>query len=217
MKKKAVANQKLMHDISHENQRLKEPLTNAVAKVAELRAQLKDQEKDRLSLRNAKARLHILRKQLSELRVTHSGDTAGFAAVEKERDELYESFESSVRAAQQKSDFANHVLEQRLVGMNESVENTSIQIRQLVEAADLNQGDVQYIASALDDAMRAQNQRIRDLEYDVVKSTKVYNDTLRTYSAKLNQLGVVDAEIAELGFKPLESIASVGPAGLVVR
>merc|ERR1712224_590638 len=55
MKKKAVANQKLMHDISLENQRLKEPLTIAVAEVADLRSQLKDREKDRLSLRNAKA------------------------------------------------------------------------------------------------------------------------------------------------------------------
>merc|ERR1712054_588319 len=80
MKKKAVANQKLMHDISQENMRLKEPLTIAVAEVADLRSQLKDREKDRLSLRNA-----------------HSTTAAEYSTIEKERDELFNSFESSVK------------------------------------------------------------------------------------------------------------------------
>jgi growth arrest-specific protein 8 len=59
MKKKAVANQKLMLDISSENKRLSEPLLVAVAEVADLRGQLKDQDKDRMSLTNAKARLRV--------------------------------------------------------------------------------------------------------------------------------------------------------------
>jgi growth arrest-specific protein 8 len=59
MKKKAVANQKLMLDISSENKRLSEPLLVAVAEVADLRGQLKDQDKDRTSLTNAKARLRV--------------------------------------------------------------------------------------------------------------------------------------------------------------
>merc|ERR1711968_363014 len=97
MKKKAVANQKLMHDISLENQRLKEPLTIAVAEVADLRAQLKDREKDRLSLRNAKARLQLLESQLATLHGEHSGTATEYANVEKERDELFNSFEASVK------------------------------------------------------------------------------------------------------------------------
>ena len=89
--------QKLMHDISQENQRLKEPLTIAVAEVADLRAQLKDREKDRLSLRNAKARLNVLESQLGTLRGEHAGTAAEYSSVEKERDELFNSlFEAAL-------------------------------------------------------------------------------------------------------------------------
>lgn len=54
MKKKAVENQKLMYDISQENKNLSLPLAAAVAEVAKLQGELRDREKDRLSLRNAK-------------------------------------------------------------------------------------------------------------------------------------------------------------------
>merc|ERR1719235_500808 len=68
MKKRQVANQKLMHDISLENQRLKEPLTATLAEVAELRAQLKERDKDKLVLRNAKSRLANLQRDQEELK-----------------------------------------------------------------------------------------------------------------------------------------------------
>lgn len=56
MKKKAVENQKLMYDISQENKNLSVPLAEAVAEVAKLQGELRDREKDKLSLRNAKVR-----------------------------------------------------------------------------------------------------------------------------------------------------------------
>lgn len=47
-----------------ENKRLSEPLTIALTDVAELHAHLKGQEKDRLSLANAKARLRVIDEQV---------------------------------------------------------------------------------------------------------------------------------------------------------
>ena len=60
MKTKASANQKLMFDISQENKRLSEPLSVALKEVEELRRELKDYEKDKLSLKNANARLMLI-------------------------------------------------------------------------------------------------------------------------------------------------------------
>ncbi|CAN0421838.1 unnamed protein product, partial [Discosporangium mesarthrocarpum] len=48
-----------------ENKRLSEPLSVALANVAELQGQLRDQEKDRLSLANARARLRVLDEEAS--------------------------------------------------------------------------------------------------------------------------------------------------------
>ena len=81
MKKKAVEPEA---DARHpqENQRLKEPLTIAVAEVADLRAQLKALE-DRLSLRNAKARLQLSRTR--DAAWEHAGTATEYANVEKEQ------------------------------------------------------------------------------------------------------------------------------------
>ena len=49
---------------SQENKRLSEPLKEALADVAELHSDLKDREKDRMSLTNAKARLKLKDEQV---------------------------------------------------------------------------------------------------------------------------------------------------------
>jgi len=83
-KKKGVGIQKVMYDISQENKRLSEPLAAAVAEVADLRGQLKDQEKDRLSLRNAKARMVLMESQLGNLVVEQRELNKTFEGSRKE-------------------------------------------------------------------------------------------------------------------------------------
>ena len=217
MKKKAVANQKLMHDISQENHRLKEPLTIAVAEVADLRSQLKDREKDRLSLRNAKARLNVLESQLGTLRGEHAGTAAEYSSVEKERDELFNSFEASVKQVQQKTDFRNIVLDQKLGNMASSLENAEVQVKQIVAAANLDPVEAERVQASLDSTLNARNQQIKDLRFALVRVTKSYNDSLRSFMQKLEDLGIPTTEVDAMGFVPIPTSASMGPAGLVVR
>ena len=47
---------------------------------------------------------------------------------------------------------------------------------------------------------------------DVAKVSKAHNDLIRVYEAKLAQFGVPPEE---LGFRPLVTTTSLGPAGLV--
>ena len=217
MKKKAVANQKLMHDISQENQRLKEPLTVAVAEVAELRSQLKDRQKDRLSLRNSRARLQVLEQQLRDLVESHDRMKSDYADVEKARDELYNAFEASIKQIQQKSDFANVMLEQKLSTMRHSVENAQEQVAQIVNAAGLDVLEMDHISATLENTLAQRNQSIRDTRYELVRMTKCYNDALRTYTQKLIELGIPTNEIESMGFSSIPTSASSGPAGLVVK
>ncbi|KAH8074134.1 positive regulation of protein localization to cilium [Aureococcus anophagefferens] len=182
MKKKAVANQKLMHDISQENMRLKEPLTVAVAEVAELRAQLKDRQKDRLSLRNSRARLQVLEQQLRDLVESHEALKLGYAA-EKARRAL-----------------------QHLRG-----------VAQIISAAGLDAAEMEGVGASLENTLAGRNQSIRDTRYELIRMTKVYNDSLRTYTQKLIELGIPANEIDSMGFSAIPTSASSGPAGLVVK
>jgi hypothetical protein len=56
------------------------------------------------------------------------------------------------------------------------------------------------------------NSIIRALQYDVAKVSKAHNDLIRVYEAKLAEYGVPPEE---LGFRPLISSTTTGPAGLV--
>jgi len=216
MKKKAIANQKLMYDISQENKRLSEPLAVAVAEVAELKGQLKDREKDLLSLNNAKARYHVLEDQLLSLQEEHRSLEAKFRSIEKERDELYDSFETSIKAVQQRSDFRNLILESKLQGMEEGIDKATSQLNEIVEAAALDQEEVGHIVGSLDEMVAAKNAIIKDLQYSVLRMTKGYNDALRTYTEKLVEIGIPKDEIEAMGFSTWATLTSVAPAGLVV-
>merc|ERR1712216_168736 len=114
MKKKEISNEKLMFEIAQENKKLSEPLTRALKEVEKLRHELANYQKDKMSLQNAKSRLHVLETQLRDLTWEHEGLEQRFHHVEKERDELYEKFESTIYDVQQKSGFKNILLERKL-------------------------------------------------------------------------------------------------------
>merc|ERR1712028_109242 len=71
MKKKEVSNEKLMFEIAQENKKLSEPLTRALKEVEKLRHELANYQKDKMSLQNAKSRLHVLATQLRDLTWEH--------------------------------------------------------------------------------------------------------------------------------------------------
>ena len=188
-----------------------------VAEVAELRAQLKDRQKDRLSLRNSRARLRVLEQQLGELGDSHESTKTSYARVECDRDELYNTFEASIKQIQQKSDFANIVLEHKLVSMQTSVESAQEQVVHIVSAAGLDANEMENIAFGLQNTLQTRNQNIRETRYELVRMTKCYNDALRTYNQKLTELGIPNTEIESMGFTQIPTAATAGPAGLVVQ
>ncbi|GMI10659.1 hypothetical protein TrLO_g9003 [Triparma laevis f. longispina] len=216
-KKKAIGIQKVMYDIAQENKRLSEPLSAAVAEVADLRAQLKDQEKDRLSLRNAKARLIVMENQLQQLAVDQAELKQKYDSASSKRDGLYDTFTNTVKEVQAKSDFKNLVLEQKLQGLGQNIEKAEAQLNEVVMAAQVDPGEVGAITSSIDEMLSTKNQHIKDLQYAVLRMTKAYNDGLRTYGTKLKECGIPEEEFEKMGFEYAPTATSIVPAGLLVK
>ena len=216
-RKKGAGIQKVMYDISQENKRLSEPLAAAVAEVADLRGQLKDQDKDRLSLRNASARLLLTESQLSQLLLDQAGLKKRYASAKSGRDKLYDAFERTVKDVQSKSDFKNLVLEQKLQGVRQNIERAGAQLGEVVQAAGIDPGELGGIQNSLEDMLGDRNAHVKDLEYAVMKMTKAYNDGLRTYTDKLAEIGIPKEEIQAMGFDYATTNTSQVPAGLLVR
>jgi len=213
MKKKEVSNEKLMFEIAQENKKLSEPLTRALKEVEKLRHELANYQKDKMSLQNAKSRLHVLETQLRDLTWEHEVLEQRFHHVEKERDELYEKFESTIYDVQQKSGFKNILLERKLQAINESLEKKEAQLSEVLAAANLDPNMLGQVSKKLDDVLDAKNGAIKDLQYELARVTKAHNDVIRVYESKLTEFGI---PVEELGFRPLLTNTGTGPAGLVV-
>merc|ERR1712070_681736 len=122
---------------------------------------------------------------------------------------------ASVKQIQQKTDFRNIVLDQKLGNMESSLENARVQVKQIIGAANLD--PIEKVEVSLDDTLSTRNQQIRDLRFALVRVTKSYNDSLRSFTQKLTDLGIPTTEVDSMGFVPIPTSASIGPAGLVVK
>merc|ERR1712224_772369 len=97
LRSKAEENAKMVAEISQENKRLMDPLGVAVQEVQHLHHALKDREKDMLSLSNAKSRFALLNKKEKNLKKEHNELGESYAVMEREREELIQNFEASVK------------------------------------------------------------------------------------------------------------------------
>jgi len=213
MKKREASNEKLMYEIAQENKKLSEPLTRALKEVDKLRHELANYQKDKMSLQNAKSRLHVLETQLRDLSWEHEVLEQRHHHTEKERDELYEKFESAIYEVQQKSGFKNILLERKLSAINESLEKKEAQLSEVLAAANLDPNLLGAVSKKLDDVLDGKNSAIKDLQYELARVTKAHNDVIRVYESKLTEFGI---PVEELGFRPLLTNTGTGPAGLVV-
>ncbi|CAD7697580.1 unnamed protein product [Ostreobium quekettii] len=212
MKKKETQNEKLMYEIAHENKRLSDPLTRALKEVESLRQQLANYEKDKASLQHTKARLCNTEKQFKNLEWESEVMRQRFEEVQRERDSLYEKFESSIYTMQQKAGMKSIILEKKVEGMTEEIEKKEAQIGEIIVSSNMNPASVQQINNKLEEVLNSKNRIIKALQYDVAKVSKAHNDLICVYEAKLAEFGIPPEE---LGFRPLMTNTTTAPAGLV--
>ena len=213
MKKREAASDKLMHEILQDKKSLSEPLAKTKKENEALKHSLANYEKDKVSLSHTKARLLETEKQLRNLEWEHEVFQQKFLQVQAERDDIYEKFENSIYDVQQKSGLKSMMLEKRIELMQEDMEKKDAQIGQILTAANLDPTTVAQVNKKVEEELEKKNQVIKALQYDVAKVSKAHNDLIRVYEAKLAEFGV---PIEELGFRPLMTNTSTGPAGLVV-
>ena len=183
-------NEKLMFEIAQENQKLSEPLVKALKDVDTLKMELQHYEKDKLSLKDSKAKVLVYEKELKTTMWEHEVLSQRFAQVQRERDELYEKFESTIYDVQQKSGFRNLLLEKKLTAVEETLEKKDAQLNEVLAASNLDPAVLGQVTNKLDDLLEEKNKAIQDLQFEIARVMKAHNDLLRTYEAKLAEYGI---------------------------
>jgi len=179
-----------------------------------LNAELKDAEKDRLSLRYAKSRLGALRATLTGLERSHGDLERKYAEAETEREELYTRFEGMVHAARTRADAKNEVLEKRLAEAETEYLTRRAQVQEVMVTARVDPGMMAVISGRLDTLLESRNAMIRELQHSVATLTKAHNDAVRVLETKLRDMGLPAEDTTH---SLLPSHTGVGPAGLVAR
>merc|ERR1711865_1319278 len=157
MKAKKKENQKLMQDIAAENKQLLEPLHVAVRQVEELRRDLKDYEKDKLSLKNAKGRLVMLKRRVQKMTKDSKILEERYEKIEGERSHLLETFQGTVEQVQRKSELKNIRLGERLELVDTAYGTRSQQLHEVISAARLDPAVIAAITERINDAIDARN------------------------------------------------------------
>ena len=216
MKEKAERDEKLMTEIKAENSRLKEPLKKALEEVVELKRQLANYSKDKLSLANAKIRLKQQGQKISKMEWEMEVLEQRYHGVATERDDLYNKFVKTIHEVQQKTGFKNLLLEKKLGALLDQLEKKEAQLNEVLAASNLDPTALAVVTRKLEDVLDAKNAAIKDLQYELARACKAHNDVIRAYESKLREFGI---PLEELGFRPVAvnpgQPLGQGPAGLV--
>ncbi|KAG9352722.1 hypothetical protein JZ751_021136 [Albula glossodonta] len=201
-KKKEDRLEKDMAEVLLQNKNLTEPLQKAKEEVVELQRQMVNYKKDKASLAGVKARLKVAEKEMKDLKWEHEVLEQRFSKVQEERDELYQKFTKAILEVQQKSGFKNLLLEKKLTALSETLEKKEVQLNEVLSSSNLDHTALNLVTRKVEDVLDSKNIAIKDLQYELARICKAYNDLLWTCEAKLKSLGV---PVEELGFKPLEN------------
>lgn len=199
MKKDELADEKKMYEISLENKRNSEPLKQALMDVEKLREELNDYQRDKEELRRTKAEILIFQQKLRTLEWEAEVTTQRFERVKEDRDGLYQQFQDVIYDVQQKSGFKNLLLERRMEALQAATEKTDLKLRKVINSANLDPAFLGGANRKMVDLVELKNQTVRDLQQELDRVTRMHNDAVRAYEAKLAEYGI---PVEELGFVP---------------
>jgi hypothetical protein len=75
-----------------------------------------------MALRNAKARLQVLKKKVKEMRIEKKEMDEKHLKMQKERDDMYKKFELAVTQLHTRADYKNSILEEKLRQLQDEFE-----------------------------------------------------------------------------------------------
>ena len=162
-----------------------------------------------MALRNAKARLQVLKNKVQECKDNRADLEEKFLVLEREKKDMQGKFELAIDQLRSKANYKNQVLDEILAVRQAELEKKNVQLKELVQRSGLDQATVDEICKKMEEAIEAKNSIIRNLRYSMAHATKAYNDAIRVYEAKLVEFGI-PAE--ELGLELLETQTSNMPA-----
>ncbi|CAM9470080.1 unnamed protein product [Ectocarpus sp. 4 AP-2014] len=211
MRKREQQDEKLMYEIAQENKKMSEPLRKARQDVERLRQELERYRQEQEQLRQTKARVLIMEERLRDLHWEDEVLGQRFAIVSRERDQLRDRFQDSVKQAQQKSGFRNLILERKLGGLAEEAEKRDACVNEVLSRANLEAAAATQVKGKVENILEQKGRVVADLEQEVARVKTAHARLVRAAEAKLRDFGI---PTEELGFLPQVVTGGAGAVGV---
>ena len=192
--------QKQKLDQEEANKQIVEPLQKASEEVKVLTKKRHVHNRIMNSLGDTQKAIMEHDGELKDIEWQYEVRLQQFQYLEKEKDELFESFNQTIYELQQKTGLRNLVLEKKLETIQESLETKDAQINQLLAAAKIDPKTLGVIKNTLEEVENLKNEAIKEIQNELKKIREAHSNMVKTYEGKLSEFGI---PVEELGFDPL--------------
>nr|CAH8864506.1 unnamed protein product [Trichobilharzia regenti] len=134
-----------------------------------------------LTKNNAKKTL----KSMKNLEDNYDLLKARFEALDKMRGNLAQTFEKLLLDVQQRMGLKTLLVERKLQYLAEMLETREAQVKQLLIALDSDPQSVEIAKGHLEDLLKSKNEAIHELQYEIMRMGKAYNELWSTCQSKL--------------------------------
>jgi peptidoglycan hydrolase CwlO-like protein len=81
-----------------------------------------------MALKNAKARLLVLKKKVKDIKQERKELEEKFLKVEKEKEDMYRKFELAIQQLRSRADYKNQILDEKLRVLQSELERKEVQL-----------------------------------------------------------------------------------------
>ena len=154
-------------------------------------------------MHNTKKRIAATKKRITELEQECSNLQETFTKVEKERDDLIRRFDETALKANQTSICKSSVLEKKIEELTNAVEIDEEQLHRVLNAASLAPNEVETISAMLRNDLEGRNRRIHQLQLNVARASKDYNEYFVECRMGLRNQGLDEAGVTRIVGEPV--------------
>ncbi|KAM7533424.1 hypothetical protein Aperf_G00000125280 [Anoplocephala perfoliata] len=204
-------------ELATRNRALEVELSKFEKECNSLKKSAENHARDVIALKNAKTELKELKKTLSDTKVDNEALLQRLKIVESERNELYDRFSLAVEEIKQSYGAKKLLLEKRMAILGEELERAKT--AKLAEADSIIKEEMTG-PSEIEKIISSKDGQIKDLNYEVARVCKAYNDLLHAFKGILESYGI---SADSLGFDIATNVLinggklqlGKGPAGLI--
>jgi len=120
--------------------------------------------------------------------------------LDKDKKELFDAFNYHIYEIHQKTGLKNLILEKQLETIEESIEIKEAQLKEILNAANIDQNQMRDIRSTLEQSEKYKNETIWEIQQELKRIREAHSTMVKTYEGKLSEFGI---PVEDFGFVPL--------------